>query len=448
MNFFRQQRPTQRAGKREQSEGDELSKMRVLLLSTSDTNGGAARAAYRLAKGLKIIGTEHQVMVENKGSDDPSVLSPQGVYRRVCLSVRHPIDSLPLRLYRQRAKRSWSVGWCPSTIVRRIRNLAPDIVHLHLVNSGFVPVWALSRLNVPIVWTLHDMWPMTGGCHFDDDCGRYTGKCGKCPQLGSSRAHDLSWLVLAAKRNQWRRVRLTLAAPSNWIASCARKSSLFANVPITVIPYGLDLGRFHPTPKDVARTILGLAPNKKTLLFGAMRGTADPRKGFEYLRQAVKSLPAAILHQTQALVFGASSTNESAGLPIQQTCLPHIHDDITLSLLYSAADLLVAPSLQDNLPNTVIEALACGTPSLAFRIGGMPDLIQHGATGYLAEPKDSADLSKGLISLLEAPDRLSAMAIQARTSAEQRFSLEIQATRYRSLYETLLSTANQADPVL
>lgn len=414
--------------------------MKVLHISTYDISGGAARAAYRLHKGLQAIGVTSQMLVASKASDDPSVLRVRGAVPKIAVRLARFARTLPLSLYKHRARAAWSVNWIPTGLAGEIAQNRPDIVHFHWIGSGFVPWGTLKQIHVPIVWTLHDMWAFTGGCHYDEGCGRYQQKCGACPQLGSSREADLSRWVWQRKRRAWQSIELRLVAPSRWLAGCVGQSSLFHDRGATVVPYGLDTDRFKPHSKQFARELLSLPQNKRLILFGAVRSTSQPRKGFQYLQQALQRLRSENWsNQAELVVFGASQPEEPPGFGSPVHYLGSLHDDISLALVYSAADLFVAPSTQDNLPNTIIEAMACGTPCIAFRIGGMPDMVRPGETGLLAEPGSSSDLAEKIAWMLQHPDERIAMGNTARRVAETEFALRVQAEQYVRLYREVLA---------
>jgi glycosyltransferase involved in cell wall biosynthesis len=291
-----------------------------------------------------------------------------------------------------------------------------------------------------MVWTLHDMWPFTGGCHYDDGCGQFKDRCGKCPKLTSDREYDLSRWVWARKNKHWNAVPLTIVSPSNWLADSAKRSSLFKNKTITVIPNGVDTTIYKPIEKRSARRILGLPETGRFILFGAMNSTSDFRKGFHLLLPALRALADADLSMnTELLVFGGTIADNAidCGFPVRS--LGFFQDDVSLALLYSAADVFVAPSLQENLANTVMEAMACGTPCVAFRVGGMPDMIDHMGTGYLCEPHSVEDLTYGIRWVLEGEERMHHLSGCSRDRAASKFNLESISLQYKSVYNALLN---------
>jgi glycosyltransferase involved in cell wall biosynthesis len=410
--------------------------MKILHLSESD-GGGAGRATLRLHQGLQRIGVDSQILVQLKYSDDRTVLSPQTALGKFSAKLKLPerLDALPLKVYRQRNANDFSLQWLPDRIVSEVAKLTPDLVNLHWVCHGYLSIETLPKFNKPLVWTLHDQWAFTGGCHYSQECDRYKLSCGTCPQLGSTNDRDISRWVWQRKAKAWKNLNLTIVTPSVWLAKCASSSSLFQDVRVEVIPNGLDTQQYKPIPRPVAREILNLPQDKQLILFGAMYPNSDRRKGFHLLQQALQGLSQSQWRdKIELAIFGASRPKDPIELGLLSHYLGRLNDEISLSVVYAAADVFVAPSTQDNLPNTVIESLACGTPCVAFHIGGMPDMIEHQLNGYLAQPFDSEDLARGIVWVLENKERYQKLCDRSRQKAEQEFTLEIQARRYKSLY--------------
>jgi glycosyltransferase involved in cell wall biosynthesis len=319
-----------------------------------------------------------------------------------------------------------------------VQRLVPDIVNLHWVCDGFVRVEAVAQFAVPVVWTLHDMWPFTGGCHYNGECRGFELRCGNCQQLGSRTQHDLSRLVWGRKQRAWDGVNLTVVAPSRWLADEARCSSLLRTVRIEVVPYGIDLQLYRPMDRVRARASLELPREAPLILFGAAAAVHDRRKGFDLLQLALSKLRGSLPEDARLIVFGgdASERNVDFGLPIHY--LGTLTDEAMLARLYAAADVFVAPSRQDNLPNTVLEAMACGTPPVAFDVGGMRDLIDSRATGWLARPFDTEDLARGIGWVLAHP-RAAELGAAVRRKAERELGAELHAKRMLALYNSLLA---------
>lgn len=415
--------------------------MKALLINTSDSKGGAARAAYRLHKGLLSIGVDSRMLVQNKSTTDPTIIGPQTKFARRLQYLRRELDRVPLLFYPKRARTAFWCQWFPSNVPALVDRLAPDIVHLHWISGGFVNIESLKKLRRPIVWTLHDMWAFTGGCHYSGDCTKYELSCGQCPYLRSPRAMDLSRWIWSRKRKAYAASDITIVTPSKWLARCARESSLLRTCRIEVIPNGIDTEQFRPIRKETARKTLQLPLDKTIVMFGAEHATKDTRKGFDLLRSAL-GLFQKDPHSRSAevVVFGGSEPQNLQDYGVRTRYLGRHNDDTTLALLYSAADVFVAPSIQDNLPNTVLESMACGTPVVAFNIGGMPDLIEHRLSGYLAPPFEPRGIAEGIGWVIEEQDRNRLMGERARQRVLAAFTQEAQARAYRDLYLELIET--------
>jgi glycosyltransferase involved in cell wall biosynthesis len=414
--------------------------MKILHISTKDLEGGAARAANRLHQGLKNINVNSQMLVQTKVSDDRTVVAPQMVVEKSLAKFGGIVDTIPPKFYLRHSQISFSTQWLPDAIYPRIARLNPKLINLHWIKDSHLRIETLAKLKLPIVWTLHDMWAFTGGCHYDQDCGRYVESCGACPQLKSNNNCDLSRWIWQRKSQAWKNVLLTIVTPSKWLAECASSSSLFRNLRVEVIPNGLDLQRYKPVNRQLVRSLLNLPQNKQLVLFGAMKATSDRRKGFHLLEAALQSLcQSEWRERIELVIVGASRSNDQDNLSFKTHYLGKLNDDISLAQVYAAVDVFVAPSLQDNLPNTVVEAIACGTPSVAFKIGGMSEIIEHYSNGYLAQPYEIEDLAKGIVWLLEDREKHQKLSQQARAKAEQKFTIESQTSRYASLYNEILA---------
>jgi glycosyltransferase involved in cell wall biosynthesis len=411
--------------------------LKVLFLNSVDNGGGAANAAYRLFRGVRDYGIESQLLVQSKMSTDNEVLIPKIYGQRIFSFLNPLLDTIPVRFYRKRPLLNFSTGLLPDFIKKSVSSLAPDIIHLHWVAQSFAGITTIKHFKRPIVWTLHDFWPFTGGCHYPETCEGYRDFCGRCPILGSARTRDLSWVIMKKKQVLWQQIDLTLVAPSQWIGNCARQSSLFKNFPIEIIPNGLDLHKFKQVNKAIARELLGLPLGKKLILFGA-KVIDDPRKGFKLLTKALQRLDNNLTAKTELILFGNLEGHVDVGSSMQVRNFGSVSDETTLVLLLSAADVFAAPSIQENLANTVMEALACGTPCVAFDIGGMPDMIDHYINGYLASPFDVDDLAKGIQWILTSNEQINILADNARKKVENNFSNSIVIDKYVKLYEKVL----------
>jgi glycosyltransferase involved in cell wall biosynthesis len=386
--------------------------MKVLHLNTNDTTGGAARAAYKLHQGLL------------KNSDDNTIFGPETKLGKGWALVKPEIDKLPLKIFNTNQDGPWSVNWFPTSIVKKINEINPDIINLHWIGNGMVSIRELGKIKKPIVWTMHDKWPFTGGFHLSSE---YIND-------------DASWLskrILNQKIKSWKKLNLTMVSPSNWLAELAQKSILLKEVDIKVIPNGLDTQVFKPISKKIARNILNLPLDKKIILFGAMGATKNKNKGFDLLIKALHIFENGVTDANDYyfLIFGSSKPKKAPNFKINTNYLGKINDDITLSLIYSSANVAVIPSKQENLPYAVMESLSCGTPCVAFNIGGIPDMIDHLKNGYLARPYETDGLAKGIKYCLKNSEKLGE---NGRKKVVEEFTFRKQAKNYQLLYKSLL----------
>ncbi|MGV2829858.1 glycosyltransferase family 4 protein [Myxosarcina sp. GI1(2024)] len=413
--------------------------MKVCSISRSDGRGGGYAAAYRLHQGLRKSGVDSLMLVGEGNRDDFTVLSSGSKLAKAWVKLAPTLDGIPKQFYPQRETAAFSVQWLPDRVAAKVAQIAPDIINLHWINGGHLQIESVPKLAKPIVWTLHDMWNFTGGCHYSQECDRYTGSCGACPQLHSSSNWDLSRWIWQRKLKAWKKLNLTLVTPSNWLAECARKSSLLQNLRVEVIPNGLDVQRYKPIDTCLAKQIIGLPPNKKIILFGALRATSDRRKGFHLLLPALQKLSHTLeKDRIELVVFGSSQPRNPPELGFKTHYLGFLNDDISLALVYSAADVTIVPSIQEAFGQTASESLACGTPVAAFNTTGLKDIIDHQQNGYLAQPYETEDLARGIAWIIEDELRWSSLSCQATAKIEREFTVEIQAERYLKLFNEIL----------
>jgi glycosyltransferase involved in cell wall biosynthesis len=413
--------------------------MKLLILNSFDADGGAAIATHRLHTGLRSAGVNSTLLVQVKNSADYSVIGALGKWQKLFSLIRSRVDILFQRIYRKRQNVIFSTAWFPERIAAKTAELNPDIVHLFWVNSGFLRIETLARLGKPVVWTLHDMWPFTGGCHYDDGCGKFRQECGNCPSLNSGRERDLSRFIFERKRKSWADLPIVVVATSRWIGDMARASALFRRYRIEIIPNGIDTNRYKPADKMLARDVYSLPRDKRLVLFSAFSASSDRRKGGHILDMAIKSMVKSEWGaSTELIIVGASKPLNTPDFGMRVHYMGHMRDEISQVLLYSAVDVLVAPSMQENLSNAVMESLSCGTPVVAFDIGGMPDMIDHQMNGYLAKPFDPDDLAAGIVWAIEDKARRDSLSLQARQSVVRKFAMETVSEQYLKLYQSLL----------
>jgi glycosyltransferase involved in cell wall biosynthesis len=416
--------------------------VKIVHLSQTDGGAGAGRAAYRIHRSLLSLGVKSILLVSDKRTDDTTVFcASDGWARRL---QRKICEYLETKLARASA-RSSSVFISPSRFsyfspASDPRVQAADIVSLYWINGAFIPPEGLAGITQPIVWRLSDVWPFTGCCHYPGECTRFEQQCGNCPQLRTPSGHDASYRLWKRKEAAWKGLNITVAAPSQWVASLARRSALFSGRRVEVIPTGVDIDRFRPMNKQEARARLGLPADKIVLVFGAMSSTSDARKGFKELCSVLKTLASSPLSERiLAVVFG--NFLPLPVLPVSAISLGEIHDDERLAAAYSCADMVIVPSLEDNLPNVALEAIACGAPVAGFAVGGMPDIVRQGWNGVLAPTGDTSGLAKAMADALSKPETLAVMSAQSREHALKYFSSRTQAESYLKLYEELIENA-------
>lgn len=414
--------------------------MKVVHLSHTDGGAGAGRAAYRIHTSLRDKGVESALLVSEKRTLDPTVK---------CVSktapgrfFAHVFEYMEARVARRLARDS-SVFLSPAryahfnpTRSREVRQA--DIVATYWTNGAFMRPEGLAGLRQPIVWRLSDTWPFTGGCHYPGHCKGFEEHCGGCPQLASPGETDCSASLVRRKISAWKDIDLTIVAPSRWMAKLARASTLFSGRRIEVIPTGVDLSLYCPGDREAARKRWNIPQDRLVILFGAVSPLDDKRKGYGELLDALKIIACKPQgKRIMAVIFGSDSPLPS-GLPIDAISIGRLHDDQSLIDAYNSADLVVVPSLEDNLPNVGLEAIACGTPVAAFDVCGMPDIVCDGWNGCLVPADQAGELGEMIAKVLDDPQGLLEMRSNARQHAEERFSLEEQAGAYIRLYEDLI----------
>ncbi len=413
--------------------------MKVVHLSSADTVGGAFKAAYRIHHGLANLGIDSTMLVSRRLSSDPTVKDAGTPGGRLWGQLATHLDAAPWHLLRMPRTEYSSLAWVGTGAARRANSMSPDIVQLHWICAGFLRVEALPAITSPLVWRLADMWPFAGAEHYVGDDVRYRQGYRADTRPAAERGPDFSRWVWQRKRRAFARLHdLTIVTPSRWLARCAGDSVLLRGRRIEVIPTGQDVGTFRPIPRIQARSILGLPPEAKLVMTGSM-GLADQRKGVGLLLEALQSLRGS----GYRLLLLGDTPPASLRLPVEAHWLGRLNDDISLALAYSAADVFVAPSREENLANTVIEAMACGVPCVAFNVGGMPDIVHPGLNGYLAQPFATDDLARGIVSVLEAGADYARLAAEARLTVEREFSAALQARRFAALYEDVLRAGRQ-----
>ena len=424
--------------------------MKVLQISTEDNSGGASRSAYRL----------HQAMLQENVDCDMRVLTHQTANSRVTggRAPRTFLQKVQGRLtqkLRQFSNRNWhtnnpilhSFGEVSGGIVSELNHCRAEVLNLHWVPK-LLSIQDIGLLQKPIVWTLHDMWPFCGGEHYTSDFAEARFRVGY--QEGNrpegERGPDLNRKAWQEKRQAWQGQTFTFVSPSRWLAECVKNSALFQSRKISthVIANPLDTEHiWRPVPKLAARQLLGLSANKKYLLAGSAGGMSH-NKGEDLLPQLMAQLEAAAPGEIELLIFGRHHPVATEQWPSKVHWMGFVRDDAVMAMMYSAADAMIVPSRQDNLPNTAIEAQACGTPVVAFDLGGLPDIIEHQRTGWLASPFDIQSLAKGVLWMLQDAERIATLSAASRSSALQRYSPTVVVRQYCNVYAEAIHQARRA----
>lgn len=422
------------------------SPMKVIQLSHSDAGSGAGRAAHRLHRSLIELGLDSHMLVSDRRTEDPTVST---VNRHWGARLRaRGAEYLEARLGRQ-AARSASTFISQSRLghfnaARHPLVRAADVVGLFWINGAFVAPEGLKGIRQPIIWRLSDAWPFTGGCHYPGDCQRHRESCGHCPELRRPGSHDATYRLWQRKAAAWGQLNLSVVAPSHWLAGLAGQSALFAERNIVVIPTGIDLERYRPLDRARARARFGLPSDRSIIAFGALSPADDPRKGYRELSAAMQGL-AALRPQSDvmAVVFGQDAALPP-DFPVPLHSVGRLSHDEDLAAIYSAADVVAVPSLEDNLPNVALEAIACGAAVTGFAVGGMPEIVRQGWNGLLAPRGDSVALADALATIIAGPELRSLMSARSREHAEQHFCARAQALQFKALYESCLAAAGAA----
>ena len=414
--------------------------MKISHLS-SDAFGGAARAAFRLHQALgddtKI---ESRMIVRIKPNDDWRINIPnESRLAKATAFLRPTIDNLPTRFQRSSRAVPRSVSWLSTLSASQLNRSDADLVNLHWICSGFLSIEEIGKITKPVVWTLHDMWPFCGAEHLADDDEHARWRIGYTNENRNpmDRWLDIDRWVWRRKQQAWQRP-IHIVTPSKWLSDCARSSPLMKNWDVTVIPNTLDINRFKPIPKVLAREILNLQSEAKLILFGAVRGTRLSYKGWDLLQPALAKLAERLPH-AQAVIFGEGQPQDPPYLGMPLKWMGHLHDDATLALLYSAADVMVVPSRMESFCQTGSEAHACGCPVVAFNATGLRDVVEHGKTGFLAEPYSSEDLAKGIEWVLADDDRHAHLSTNARERAVRLWSHGAVVPKYLEVYRNAIS---------
>lgn len=424
--------------------------MKVLSVCTSSVSGGAARAAFRIHQGVNALGCDSSMFVKDNGSVKDKVLSLQDytphnafnkAYDWALNKAKNKWQHYQWGKYPQRDKIFMS-DLRSTSLHGALQKIDFDVLHLHWINQRFFPLLELQKLNKPIVWTLHDSWPFCGICHYFFECERYKKQCGDCPFLHSADANDLSHQIWKKKRKLYEGLDLHIVSPSQWLADCAKQSSLFTGCPVSVIPNCLDVDVFRPLNEmEISprwRNFKEKRFEKPFVLYGAMNAATDKRKGFANLLSALRLLEQqGRANDFELIVFGADKPLEGMPTSIPIHYVGYVSDTNELVSLYNLASVMVVPSLTENLSCAIMESLSCGTPVVAFGIGGNADMIEHQKNGYIAREKDDADLANGILWCLQHNEETD-LSHNARQKVLDSYTPEKVCRQYVDLYQSVM----------
>lgn len=435
--------------------------MKVLSVNTNDSHGGAARAAMRIMQGVQQHGVETQMLVKEKYTRDSAVMLLQQflpknkLYRIVdwvAQKVKNKYYHLLWRPYRKTKENVFMSDSRGTQLGGALQKLDYDILHLHWINQRFIKLQDLPK-NKPVVWTLHDSWPFCGVCHYFIDCERYKTHCGECPMLHSGKKKDLAYRIFEEKMRAYQYLNLHIVTPSRWLGECAKQSALFGHFPVTVIPNCLETDVYRPLSEQeiderlsvaiehnlalhIVKRVAGEKAARPLILYGAMNAATDRIKGFASLLSALQTLDKQGF-EADLIVFGASEGD----LPMQFEHISvhfigYVSNTDLLVTLYNLADVMVVPSLTENLSCAIMESLSCATPVCCFDIGGNSDMVEHQVNGYLAKEKDNEDLAKGICWCVEN-NKEGYLSSQARSKIIKNYSCKIVAQQYITFYKSL-----------
>lgn len=413
--------------------------MRILLINTSERTGGAAIACLRLMGALRRFGISAKMLVRDKQTDRLSVVNVRHSMRLAMAFLWERFVIFVANRLSRKNIFGVDIANMGVDVTQMHEFKSADVIHLHWVNQGFLSLRnmeAIVRSRKPIVVTLHDQWYFTGICHYSADCDRYATACHDCPQLGNGKAWmDLSRKVFEHKLRIYKDANITFVGCSRWMADLARKSALTQGHTVVSIPNAIDTEVFCPKDKMDVRLKQGLPRDMRLILFGAQRIT-DERKGFRYLAEAcelIKQRDPELAKRMCIVVVGGDSAKVQGMLPVATRPVNYVSDQTQMVELYNAMDLYVTPSLQDNLPNTIVEAMACGVPCVGFNAGGIPEMIDHKQNGYVAEYKNAEDFAEGILWALSTEYKT--LSGNARQKALETYSEEAVAKKYKEIYD-------------
>ncbi len=400
--------------------------MKVAVCNTHETKGGAAKAAKRISQSLSLNNVQNSFFaLEGNG-----IKKNESFFFKKTKFFWSRLEQYPKLFHSKDFAAPFSVSKYSLGYRKYIDEFNPDIINLHYINCGLFSISDVGLFTKPVVWTLHDSWAFTGGCHLPLDCTNYKEACGHCPVLNMKKENDLSRYVWKLKKENWKNLDLTIVTPSKWLGECAKESSLFRDFRIETISNPLDSDVFKLVDRQEAREKLGLNVEKKYILFGAVDAIRDKNKGFGFLKEALEKIK---IKGVELLVFG-SKRKENLELNIPVRDLGFVENEKDLAAVYSAADITAIPSISENFPNIALESLSCGTPVCGFDIGGMKEIILDKKLGFLAKKYCSDDLAKKIEEILSTETDRDFLS----KYVQKNFNLLKIGKEYKELFEDVL----------
>ncbi len=408
--------------------------MKILHIAAGNLSGGAARGTYWLHLGLRDIGLESRILTSSKstlGDQDVNTIN-RAFFLKIVNWSRRKLDRILPKFLGVDKEVAFSTGLFGYDFTNTREYHEADVIHLHWINAGFVNISDLKKIKKPIVWTLRDMWPMTGGCHYALGCDRFKIGCGQCPLLNGNKLKDLSKFIWSRKK-KFLNPKITLVGISNWISEQAKESELFRNFPVHTIENNIDLSDFFPEDKEKAKKVLSISTNRKIVLVGA-HSVKSYYKGFDKFLEALTYLDGS---KYLICTFGNLEQRELSEKDFEFHNFGFINDVNFLRAAYSMSDVFVAPSIMEAFGKTIAESMASGTPVVCFNATGPRDIVDHKVNGYKAEPFDPKELAKGIEWISKNTDysKLSANAIE---KVRTKYDSKIIAKKYESLYENIV----------
>lgn len=421
--------------------------MKVTILGTYDRLWGASIATMRMAEALQSVGADVKFLVLQAVTPKPymDIIEKNAFDHRYSqwLLLRekaylHFFDNPDTRNNKKYFNFSFSLATTGRSVIGRKSVRDADLIHLNWTNNAFLSlktIKELTTLGKPLVWTLHDQWVFTGGCHYVKDCKNYKNECGNCPFMRHPKPDDLSHQQFLSKKRLYDTGKIHFAAPTNWMVDEARQSGLLQHQSLHHLALPIDTNIFQPMNQTEARQALGLPLDQKLVLFGSAN-LHDERKGFPYLYQALQRIRQE-RQDVSVVIYGFA--NGTPTLPdMSLHYLGMLKSDVELARCYSACDLLALPTQMDNSPLTVMEALSCARPVVSFDVGGLPDLVENDFNGYLVSHGDVAGLAESIRKVLANPIDYQRLSDNARQRSVERFDYEVIGKRYLAFYESLL----------